>query len=183
MIKPAHLKRLISIGIFLIILLGLNGCYLLDETGPDDMTLDRVKITKVIDGDTAYARFTDGSKEKVRFIGVDAPEINHPTLGLEKFGSEAEHYTRSLIEGQTIWLEYDEGERDQYDRLLAYLWLEIPEELTDREIRSKMFNAQLLIDGYAIQVVFEPNVKYKSFFSRYEAEAREKGKGLWDAEK
>lgn len=183
MIKPAHLKRLISIGIFLIIFLGLNGCYLLDETGPDDMTLHRVRITKVIDGDTAYARFTDGSEEKVRFIGVDAPEINHPTLGLEDFGPEAEYYTRSHIEGKTLWLEYDQGVRDQYDRLLAYLWLEIPEDISDEEIRSKMFNAQLLVDGYAVQVVFEPNVKYRSFFSQYEAEARDKGKGLWGVEK
>jgi len=46
-----------------------------------------------------------------------------------------------------------------------------------------MFNAQLLVDGYAVQVVFEPNVKYRSFFSQYEAEARDKGKGLWEVEK
>lgn len=56
----------------------------------------------MIDGDTAYARFPDGSEEKVRFIGADAPEIIHPTKGMEAFGPEAEAYTRAQLKGETI---------------------------------------------------------------------------------
>ncbi|MDW7730214.1 MAG: thermonuclease family protein [Bacillota bacterium] len=182
MSKKAFNISFIIILFAIVLISGLSGCRLFYETGPDQIILHRVKITRVIDGDTAYARFADGSEEKVRFIGVDAPEINHPTLGKEEFGPEAEVYTRTWIEGKTIWLEYDRGERDQYDRLLAYLWLEIPEEISDQEIRAKMFNAQLLIEGYAVQVIFEPNVKYVNYFSAYEAEARENNKGLWGLE-
>ena len=43
-----------------------------------------------------------------------------------------------------------------------------------------MLNAILLLEGYAVQVVFKPNVKYINYFSGYETEAWEKGKGLWD---
>ena len=182
MIKIGFIKGLIIIFIFLVMLFGLSGCRLFFETGPDDLTFYRVKITRVIDGDTVYARFPDGSEEKVRLIGVDAPELNHPTKGLEAFGPEAEAYTRARLKGETIWLEYDLEERDQYGRLLAYIWLAVPEEFSDREIRHKLFNAILLLEGYAVQVVFEPNVKYVNYFSDYETEAQAKGKGLWGLE-
>ncbi len=179
MIKRDFIKGLIVIFIFLVMLTGISGCRLFFERGPDDLILYRVKITRVIDGDTVYALFPDGNEEKVRLIGIDAPEINHPTKGLEAFGPEAEAYTRGRLKGETIWLEFDLGERDQYGRLLAYLWLAVPEEITDSEIRLKMFNAILLLEGYADQVIFEPNIKYADYFSVYEAEARESGKGLW----
>ena len=136
-------------------------------------------IARVVDGDTAHALLPDGSKEKVRFIGVDAPEINHPTLGLEHYGPEAEAFARSTLENRRVWLEFDQNDRDQYGRLLAYLWLSVPGEVTDREIRSHMFNARLLLEGYAVQVTFPPNVKYKELFSIYESEAREQQIGLW----
>jgi micrococcal nuclease len=63
--------------------------------------------------------------------------------------------------------------------MLAYLWLEIPEGFSDQEIRAKMFNARLLLEGYAVQVIFEPNVKYVDYFSAYETEAQNEGRGLW----
>ncbi len=158
----------------------LSGC--LEDfivSGPEDTSFEKVKITRVIDGDTAYARFADGREEKVRFIGVDAPEINHPTRGIEIYGPEAEEYARSRLAGATVWFEYDIGTHDQYERLLAYVWLTIPDNFSDSEIRDKLFNAQLLLEGYAVQVIFEPNVKYVDFFAEYEKEARLNKRGLW----
>ncbi len=157
----------------------LDGCALLADKAPAVQGFTRVMITKVVDGDTAYALMPDGSEEKLRFIGVDSPEINHPTKGLEPYGPEAEAFTRSQLVGKNIWLEFDTGERDQYGRMLAYLWLEIPEDFSDQEIRAKMFNARLLLEGYAVQVIFEPNVKYVQLFAAYEAEAKKAEKGLW----
>jgi len=165
--------------IFLFIILVLSSCFNFKEATPDGVELVKVRITMVIDGDTAYARFPNGSEEKVRFIGVDAPEINHPQKGMEIFGPESTEYTREKIEGKQLWLEFDAAERDQYGRLLAYLWLEVPENMEDREIREKMFNAQLLIDGYAVQVIFPPNVKYVDYFTIYNNEARDGQRGLW----
>ncbi len=172
-------KKLVIIKLLIIILITGSGCFLYHDAFHNDLSLVRVKITSVIDGDTAYALFPDGNEEKVRFIGVDAPEINHPYKGREPFGHEAEIYTRTELQGRYLWLEFDQSERDQYGRLLAYLWLSLPEKNTDYEIRKKMFNARLLIDGFAIQVIFPPNTKYVDNFAVYEAEARLAGRGLW----
>jgi micrococcal nuclease len=173
------LKWYFLTGLILTSLLIINGCFFLQEAGPAELNLTRVRITRVVDGDTAHALMPDGTSERVRFTGVDAPEINHPVRGMEPFGAEAEAYTRSELEGKQVWLETDIGERDQYGRLLAYVWLSVPAEVTDREIRDRMFNARLLTEGYAVRVVFQPNVKYAGYFSAYEAEAREERRGLW----
>jgi micrococcal nuclease len=167
---------------FLLSTLILSGCLYPQESLPDGKDLIIVEITRVIDGDTAYARFPDGREEKVRFIGVDAPEINHPVKGIEPFGLEAETYTRSRLEGKMLWLEIDVAERDQYGRILAYLWLAVPVVINDRNIRENMFNAHLLIEGYAVQVIFPPNVKYVDYFRVYVAEAKKNTRGLWGSE-
>lgn len=174
-----QLKYTLLLVAFISLFAWLDGCVLLVDKAPDVHGLTSVKITKVIDGDTAYALMPNGSEEKLRFIGVNSPEINHPTKGLEPYGPEAEAFTRSQLEDKNIWLEFDVGERDQYGRMLAYLWIEIPEEFSDQEIRAKMFNARLLLEGYAVQVIFEPNVKYVQLLAVYEAEAKIAGRGLW----
>lgn len=181
--KYFGLKNLLVMILLLIFISPVtSGCSLLEIDDPDSLNLIKVKITSVVDGDTARARFPDGSEERVRFIGVDAPEINDPVKGVEPFGPEAEVYARSHLAGKTLWLEFDVAERDQYGRILAYLWLSIPGEINDREIREKMFNARLLIEGYAVQVIFPPNVKYVDYFYTYAAEARDNNRGLWGIE-
>lgn len=141
--------------------------------------LSQVTVTKIVDGDTIYARLSGGAEEKVRFIGVDTPETKHPSKPVEPYGPEAEAYTRAQLNGKTVWLELDVQERDQYGRILAYVWLSPPSEITDREIRDKMFNARLLLDGYAQLATYPPNVKYVDYFRKYQAEARDGNKGLW----
>jgi micrococcal nuclease len=42
-----------------------------------------------------------------------------------------------------------------------------------------MLNAQLLVDGYAATLTMPPNVRYADVFRRFQAEAREAGRGLW----
>lgn len=155
---------------------------MLADSAPEEAQLTKIRVSRVVDGDTVYVRFSCGVEEKLRLIGVDAPEINHPVKGIEPFGTEADHYARSALEDITAWLEFDEGERDQYGRLLAYLWLDKPVRFDEGEIREKMFNARLLLDGYAVQVIFEPNVRYVDYFSLFEAEARKNKRGLWGLE-
>jgi micrococcal nuclease len=165
--------------IIFILLFFLNGCIFLPEKVADDLEITRVRVTRIVDGDTVYVRFRTGAEEKLRLIGVDAPEINHPTKGEELFGIEAAEYAYNALNNTTAWVEFDLGERDQYGRMLAYLWLEKPERVDEEEIRAKMFNARLLLDGYARQVIFQPNVKYVEYFSAFVAEARKAKRGLW----
>ena len=150
-------------------------------------TVYKAKIERVVDGDTAIISFLfdDGSKylkERVRFLGVDTPETVHPTKPVQYYGKEASNFTKSQLEGETVWLQTDVGVKDRYDRMLAYVWLKEPteKELDDEAaIRKYMFNAKLLEGGYAQLMTIQPNSRYANIFVHIQREAREQKKGLW----
>ena len=134
------------------------------------------RVTVVVDGDTVHVRLENGKEEKVRFIGVDTPES---TREVEPYGKEAAAYTKKRLEGKTVYLELDVGERDKYGRLLAYVWLSPPENGGEAQTRAKMFNAELLLAGYAQLMTIPPNVKYADMFAKFQREAQERSAGLW----
>ncbi|WP_245574368.1 thermonuclease family protein [Desulfovirgula thermocuniculi] len=135
-------------------------------------------VTEVVDGDTVHVRLSGGREEKVRFIGVNAPEY---TKEVEPYGKEATDYTKKHLLGKKVWLETDAQERDKYGRLLAYVWLSPPQGRSPsaEEVREKMFNARLLLDGCAQVMTVPPNVKYADLFVKLQREAREARRGLW----
>ncbi|EMI10405.1 thermonuclease family protein [Anoxybacillus gonensis] len=130
-------------------------------------------ISKVIDGDTF--ELSDG--KKVRLIGVNTPES---TTRTEEYGKEASKYTKLKLEGKTVYLQKDVSEADRYGRLLRIVWLQIPnDDMNEKEIRTKMFNADLVLNGYAEPSTYPPDVKYSEYFVKFAREAREQNKGLW----
>ena len=131
------------------------------------------QVIKVTDGDTIQV-LINNTKEKVRLIGVDTPETKHPKKGVQYYGKEASQFTKSQLEGRTVYLEFDVGQRDRYKRILAYVWLD-PNETNPRA----MFNSILLLEGYAQLMTIQPNVKYADLFKEYQREARENNRGLW----
>lgn len=137
-----------------------------------------VTVTRVIDGDTIEVKMS-GETYKVRLIGINTPES---TTRVEPYGKEAAEFTKSQLLGKKVYLEKDVSETDKYGRLLRYVWLKKPSELTDSEIRTKMFNAILVLEGYAQAATYPPDVKYAEYFAKYEAEARESSRGLWALE-
>ncbi|RYD05364.1 hypothetical protein N752_09715 [Desulforamulus aquiferis] len=143
-----------------------------------NLSLTQVQITKIVDGDTLDV-ILKGTTERVRLIGVDTPETVKPNHPVEPYGREASNFTKKELSNKTVFLELDAGERDRYGRLLAYIWLEEPIEITDGEIRNKLFNAHLLLNGYAQLLTIPPNVKYVDQFTLYQREAREAKRGLW----
>lgn len=135
--------------------------------------LKEAKISRVVDGDTV--ELSEGTK--VRLIGVNSPES---TTRTEPYGKEASNYTKSSLTGKTVYLEKDVSETDQYGRLLRYVWIDIPKGMNDSEIKSKMFNAILVEEGYAQVSTYPPDVKYRDYFTKYTVEARNAKKGLWN---
>ncbi len=134
-------------------------------------------VARHTDGDTAVFRLENGVEEKVRFIGVDTPEVRGETAD---FGERAAEYTAQAIPvGESVWLQTDVDLRDRYGRLLAYVWIERPSSGSAAEARAHMLNARLLIDGYAQVLTVPPNVTYAEEFVLLEAEARDGGAGLW----
>ncbi|MDO9557190.1 MAG: thermonuclease family protein [Coriobacteriia bacterium] len=49
----------------------------------------------------------------------------------------------------------------------------------EAEIRSKMLNARILLDGYAHLMTIPLNIAYVDYLRTYEREAREASAGLW----
>lgn len=129
-------------------------------------------ITRVIDGDTVDVRLA-GRSERVRLIGVDTPEPGQP------FSARATEFTTHWLEGRRVMLEQDVQLRDRYSRRLAYIWLEQPENRSLSEVRTKMFNAIIVAEGYAQLMTVPPNVRYVEIFRTLQTEARENGRGLW----
>ncbi len=145
----------------------------------------KAKIKRVVDGDTAIIYFltTDGTRykeERIRFIGVNTPESVDPNRPVEYYGKEASDFTKKELKDKTIWILTDAGVRDKYDRLLGYIWLDEPQNLnSEKEVRAKMFNARLLLKGYAQTMTIQPNVRYSNMFVKFQREAREAKRGLW----
>ncbi len=124
-------------------------------------------VIRVVDGDTIQVRI--GARlEKIRYIGVNTPEVHHPTKGQEPGGREASEVNRQLVAGKQVRLELDVRERDRYGRVLAYVW-----------VGDLMINAELVRLGYAQVMTIPPNVRYQRMFIRLQREAREAGRGLW----
>jgi micrococcal nuclease len=120
--------------------------------------------TRVIDGDTIVL---DG-EETVRLIGVDTPETKDPRKPVQYFGQEAYEFTRSLVEGKRVRLEYDQERNDKYGRTLAYVYLE----------DGTFLNTEIIKQGYGFAYTQFP-FKYLEEFRQYEREARENERGLW----
>ncbi len=77
-------------------------------------------VTRVVDGDTIIV----GARERVRLIGVDTPETKHPQKPVEYFGREATAFTRKMVQGKRVRLEFDQANtkishKDRYKRTLA----------------------------------------------------------------
>jgi len=88
------------------------------------------KVTRIIDGDT----FETETGEKVRLIGINAPEIS------DIFGQEAKQYLSDLIENKIVELQSDNisNDRDRYQRLLRYVILD-----------GVDINKKMVSDGFA----------------------------------
>src|SRR4030043_1831833 len=74
---------------------------------------DLIGVERVIDGDTLLLR----NGEYVRLIGVDTPETKHPEKPVEYFGKEAYLFTKNMVEGKQVQLQYDWQSRDRYGRI------------------------------------------------------------------
>jgi len=126
-------------------------------------------VTNVYDGDTFTAKLADGKVEKVRLIGINAPEIS--AVNGEN-AARARDYLKDLVADKDVMLALGVRDRDKYGRLLAYVFVVGPEG-------TIFINEKMVSDGYANAYTVPPNVDYAGRFKDAEAVAREGGKGLW----
>lgn len=138
----------------------------------DELNLKEIQaeIVEIIDGDTFVVKTYDDAIEKVRLLLIDTPESVHPKEEKQLFSEEVLEYIESIVQkGDKITLELGEKERDKYDRLLAYVW-----------VNNINLNKQLVEKGYArVAYVEEPNTKYLEEFIQAENVAKENKCNIW----
>jgi micrococcal nuclease len=122
-------------------------------------------VERVLDGDT----FILSGGDKVRLIGLNAPELAHRGDPAEPGGQKATRYLRRLIEGHRVRLEYGPQRRDRYGRRLAHVSTEDGVDV----------NMRLLRQGLAHAVALPPDVTRAKFYFSAEATARRAGRGIW----
>lgn len=127
-------------------------------------------VVHVIDGDSIEVELADGSRYQVRYIAIDAPEIGHPTRGVDCFAEEAWARNEQLVLGATVYLEREESETDWLGRLLRHVWL-----------GDQLVSAVLVEEGYVGAYPLSPDLREAPRLAVLEEEAWNAGLGLWGA--
>lgn len=115
-------------------------------------------VSRIIDGDTIVL----DNNERVRLIGINAPELK------ERCGIESKKKLEELIDDKII-MEKDISERDRYNRLLRYVY-----------VNDKHMNLEMIKTGYATSWPYPPDIKYKKEFNKAQKDAEKNNAGcLW----
>lgn len=129
------------------------------------------KVATFADGDTITVEM-NGKQEKVRFIGVDTPEKQHPDKPKQCFSSQASAFTKQKIEeqGGVVRLEADPtgDARDRYGRLLRYVYLQ----------NNTLLNKELIQTGHGFEYTLFTFQKKQEFIAA-QKQAQDQKQGLW----
>ena len=132
----------------------------------DSGTFEDVLVVRVIDGDTVELENGD----RVRYLGIDTPETVHPDKPVECYGPEATERNKELVEGKMVSLLQDGPDRDSYDRLLRYVFVD-----------GTFVNGDLVWGGYAYARSYGDVPRFYQTLVQLERSAREGERGLWKA--
>lgn len=133
------------------------------ETGTSAEALAGLVVVDVVDGDTLDVGLPGGGEERVRILGINAPERG------ECLAEGATAALERLVDGAEVDLVADRSDRDRYGRLLRYV-----------EVEGDDVGVALVRDGYAVVRVSEPDTARVATLRDAEAEARNDRRGMWD---
>ena len=120
-------------------------------------------LASTTDGDTIDVHIVGDGLDTVRLIGINSPERG------ECFASEATQALDRVLAAQTFQMTSDVSDRDQFDRLLRYLWLS----------DGTFVNEDLVRGGFALAREFPPDTAHADRLAAAQAEAQEAERGLW----
>ncbi len=133
-----------------------------------------IDVGCVLDGDTFDVGRCGG--ERVRLLGVDAPEVAHERPA-ECFGESAAVGLSQRLEDSTLWISFDDRCEDDFGRTLGYVWY------VDEEGVSGLVNEWLIHEGYArvYRGASAGPLVYQPRLDAAEASAAARGVGWWSA--
>lgn len=126
------------------------------------------------DGDTAIF-YIDGSYLKTRFLGVDTTEMSTDSGIPEDWAQEGKDFTNDMLKNANeIILELDDiaGDFDDYDRLLAWIWVD-----------GQLLNYMLAARGFADVKYLYDDYKYNDYLLDAEYLAQNLKLGIWSDDK
>ncbi len=134
-------------------------------------------VVGISDGDTIRVLRADGRAERVRYIGIDAPELSHPEDGIaaECHGDAATRANEVLVTGRQVLLERDVSDRDRNGRLLRHVWVGAGDG------GWQLVSRALVAGGHAIARSYPPDERRDGELATAEEAARAAGAGLWSA--
>ena len=127
------------------------------------------KVRRIVDGDTVKIQY-EGKSTSVQLIGVNAPETVHPDKPAEPYGEEATDFLRELLIDESVYVRFEEHERDQYDRLIRYVY---------RTSDDMFINLEIIREGYGRVDTRHQPFKHEELFMAYQSRAKDIQKGLW----
>ena len=154
--------KIIVLLLALLLVLTLTITFLI-LTKPQTPTYYRVE--RIIDGDTIVLE----NKETVRYIGLDTPELHHPSIGEECGGKEAANLNSKLLTGKRVRLISDVTDKDAYGRLLRYVFTE----------DGTFINYEIIRQGYAQTFNIPPNNLMTKTLTQAQLDAKKDNRGLW----
>ena len=125
------------------------------------------RVMEVTDGDTIKVQ-TGRGVERVRLIGINAPEVDHSGPDDDCFGEESSDFLEEIVGNRMVWLTFDAECDDRYDRTLAYV-----------HTHAEFVQRALLLAGMVSEYRVSPNTSFASLFAADENTARMEGAGMW----
>jgi endonuclease YncB( thermonuclease family) len=117
------------------------------------------RVTNVIDGDTIDVNI-NGEVVRIRYLGMNTTERG------ETCYTEGRDANAALVNGQTVTLVRDREAEDRYGRALRYVY-----------VGNTFVNAELVRQGWAEAVMYEPNDAHWRELIAIEQEAAAAGRG------
>ncbi len=148
-----------------------------------------------IDGDTldlAQCAQSDGA-ERVRLLGIDAPEIAHPGTAADCYGEEAWDALEAILAGRSLRLEFDANCTGDFGRTLAWIFIQgEPDDPLIAELEALdnlgiqedgsidlLVNEWMVRAGYARLYEDEEEHRYEERMYEAQRQAATTGQGLW----
>ena len=163
----ANRSRALVAAVVAWIVVAANGCGDLAKRGGVTVPSDVRTVVRVVDGDTIIVN----PNERIRLIGVDAPESVAPNRPVECMGRESSRFLTELLpKGTEVRLAIDVEGQDRYGRTLAYVWV---------ASTGVFVNAELVRRGFAQPLTIPPNIAHADEIADLAREARQANRGLW----
>jgi micrococcal nuclease len=131
------------------------------------------RVARVADGDTITVTIR-GTKERVRLIGIDTPELARDGEPDECHARAARSAMKKLVAGTRVHLKRDSSQanRDRYGRLLRYVY-------TAKKKRD--VGRTLIRQGRGREYTYRKGYKHRSAHRKAQRQARAENRGLWRA--